>query len=185
MIVVVDPCQTHATPVVRPTSSNPAPTNSRTTAVRPTRPPPPPTPIVPASNPNAAPTAPTTPTAPTAPTTPTTPTLPPSGSPPTSSNDAGPDPVAQNPILPLNAGNPGPVRSNTRKRTFSLPGIQTEYKSILDRVNDGESLAAALNGVGISRTHFTRKRCYGGRACSSASNAASTEDNAPHPLPRS
>ena len=54
---------------------------------------------------------------------------------------------------------PGPVRSNTRKRTFSLPGIQREYKSILDRVNDGESLAAALNAVGISRTHFTRKRC--------------------------
>ena len=80
MIVIVDPCQIHATPVVRPTRANPAPTTSRTTTVRPSRPPPPPTPNVTASNPNTP--APTT-----------TVTAPSSGSLPTSSSAAVPDPA--------------------------------------------------------------------------------------------
>ena len=44
-------------------------------------------------------------------------------------------------------------------RTFSIQGTLSEYDSVLAKVNAGASLMEAQEDLGISRTHFTRKRC--------------------------
>ncbi|KAL5270184.1 hypothetical protein ACHWQZ_G001049 [Mnemiopsis leidyi] len=140
VVIIVDPCDIHSSSVVRPTPPALVQTQNPTVTPAAVTPPPPPPPVlIPSDS-----------------TSPESTALQPD---PTADSGAVPPPTNPPPSNPP-PSNPLPSRPSTsRRRTFSLPYTVAEYDEIVQLVNAGSSLSAARETKGISRSHFTRKRC--------------------------
>ena len=153
IILTLDPCYAHSSPVVRPSRHPPSPPPPYSSVVS-TRPHPPAPPTVVTIPTNLAGTSSTTSSSSTPdPVVSTTATT----SPTAPNSQPGPTTALTSDSLAAAPSSTGPIR-RSRVRTFSLSAITGSYEEVLRKVNSGSSLTDALAQSGVSRTHFNRKR---------------------------
>ncbi|XP_063688224.1 uncharacterized protein LOC134821413 [Bolinopsis microptera] len=142
IVVTIDPCDTHSSPVVRPSPSPPHTPAAPTAPV--VLPPPPPRPVVPVTSAHVPVPAPA----------PAPVTVPAPATVPAPVPAAAPVPApATAPTGPVPAHYPG------SSRTFTIDGEVSKYDRILARVRNGATKKEALAAEGISESFFGRKRC--------------------------
>ena len=136
IILTLDPCSAHSSPVVRPSRHPPAPPTVVTI----------PTNLAGTSSTTSSSSTPDPVVSTTATTSPTAP-----------NSQPGPTTALTSDSLAAAPSSTGPIR-RSRVRTFSLSAITGSYEEVLRKVNSGSSLTDALAQSGVSRTHFNRKR---------------------------
>ncbi|KAL5263350.1 hypothetical protein ACHWQZ_G008646 [Mnemiopsis leidyi] len=186
IVMFIDPCSAHSTPVIRPLrpnqptaaplNPNPPQRSPPQAATVPDLPPvhpatstppalaadpsPPAVDSAPPADDSAPPVADSTPTSDPAP--PSTDSTPPSDpAPPAYSPPSDPAPPAYTPADPATVPAPPAYSALNRPpaRTFSLCGLINEYDRVVAKVNQQMTLYAALESEGLSPSFFFRKRC--------------------------
>jgi len=186
IVMFIDPCSAHSTPVIRPLrpnqptaaplNPNPPQRSPPQAATVPDLPPvhpatstppalaadpsPPAVDSAPPADDSAPPVADSTPTSDPAP--PSTDSAPPSDpAPPAYSPPSDPAPPAYTPADPATVPAPPAYSALNRPpaRTFSLSGLINEYDRVVAKVNQQMTLYAALESEGLSPSFFFRKRC--------------------------